>query len=423
MEKVFLILVLFAFGTTTAWAQDCQFKDVVLKSGSKGEEVTKLQKFLVDQKLLKTNVFGTFGPATKKAVQVFQKNNKLKQSGILDQATIGFLNNRCTSQTATQINSTSSAQVAPGVQEAGPFKLEIFADKTRVQPDEQITFTVKLTNVSNATVTNYRLGQVDCAGYDLLIEPSLLFDGKSDFWPVATFNNYNPCLSRNRNNYIENVPPGKSFEAKVPYRNFSKSTTNQMISFGDVTEGDHSALAVFEIFDPSGKSIKLKSNVLKFYTVVDKYLEFPVVSINLKVDKTRLTMGEYMKMEASVKNVGKDDFQIVYGQAGNITEDRAFYIDGIYDDKFFFSANNQSVYSNLEQDTLFKNFTGTFKVGEEKLYSSFSGLPQKNFTNDQTFFKRVKGKHYIQFVVVYMDNFGRSKKYESNKVPFEVIVE
>jgi hypothetical protein len=46
-----------------------------LKSNSSGEDVKKLQKFLVKQELLKTKSFGYFGPLTKKAVMQFQQNN------------------------------------------------------------------------------------------------------------------------------------------------------------------------------------------------------------------------------------------------------------------------------------------------------------------------------------------------------------
>jgi hypothetical protein len=56
-----------------------------LKSGSKGESVKKVQKFLG----LKAD--GDFGPGTEKAVKAFQLANKLKSDGIVDSATFKAL--------------------------------------------------------------------------------------------------------------------------------------------------------------------------------------------------------------------------------------------------------------------------------------------------------------------------------------------
>ena len=56
-----------------------------LKSGSKGESVKKVQKFLG----LKAD--GDFGPGTEKAVRAFQSANKLKSDGIVDSITFKAL--------------------------------------------------------------------------------------------------------------------------------------------------------------------------------------------------------------------------------------------------------------------------------------------------------------------------------------------
>jgi hypothetical protein len=56
-----------------------------LKSGSKGESVKKVQKFLG----LKAD--GDFGPGTEKAVKAFQSANKLKSDGIVDSITFKAL--------------------------------------------------------------------------------------------------------------------------------------------------------------------------------------------------------------------------------------------------------------------------------------------------------------------------------------------
>jgi hypothetical protein len=64
-----------------------------LKLGNSGDEVTKLQKFLVSKNYLKTKTFGYFGSGTKTALIKYQKANKLKQTGQLDSQTLIFINN------------------------------------------------------------------------------------------------------------------------------------------------------------------------------------------------------------------------------------------------------------------------------------------------------------------------------------------
>jgi hypothetical protein len=56
-----------------------------LKSGSKGNSVKKVQKFLG------INADGDFGPGTEKAVKAFQSANKLKSDGIVDSITFKAL--------------------------------------------------------------------------------------------------------------------------------------------------------------------------------------------------------------------------------------------------------------------------------------------------------------------------------------------
>ena len=64
----------------------------VLKSGSKGGPVKKLQEQLnKDGAKPKLNVDGIFGPLTKEAVKAFQKKSKLKADGIVGRMTLLYL--------------------------------------------------------------------------------------------------------------------------------------------------------------------------------------------------------------------------------------------------------------------------------------------------------------------------------------------
>jgi hypothetical protein len=63
-----------------------------IKLGSKGEEVTQLQKKLKTLGYFNTTVTGTFGPITEKAVKAFQKAHKLSQVGNVGPKTRVLLN-------------------------------------------------------------------------------------------------------------------------------------------------------------------------------------------------------------------------------------------------------------------------------------------------------------------------------------------
>nr|WP_059173937.1 L,D-transpeptidase family protein [Bacillus sp. FJAT-27445] len=60
---------------------------VVLKKGSKGEDVKTLQKVLTQIGYPTKGIDGVFGQGTEEAAKKFQKNNKLKVTGIVDAAT------------------------------------------------------------------------------------------------------------------------------------------------------------------------------------------------------------------------------------------------------------------------------------------------------------------------------------------------
>ncbi|MBQ4168858.1 MAG: peptidoglycan-binding protein, partial [Bacteroidales bacterium] len=63
-----------------------------LEPGAKGEEVKVMQEFLKEQGFFKGTPSPTYGPATKKAVQQFQKANGLQETGIADSETIKCIN-------------------------------------------------------------------------------------------------------------------------------------------------------------------------------------------------------------------------------------------------------------------------------------------------------------------------------------------
>jgi hypothetical protein len=78
--------------TTTNTSTTFQFTKSI-KLGSKGAEVTQLQKKLKDLGYFNTTVTGTFGPITEKAVKAFQKAHKLPQVGNVGPKTRALLNN------------------------------------------------------------------------------------------------------------------------------------------------------------------------------------------------------------------------------------------------------------------------------------------------------------------------------------------
>jgi putative chitinase len=89
---------------------------MLLKRGSTGDDVKKLQaKLGVDPT-------GTFGPKTEEAVKSWQKNNGLKDDGIVGSITWSKLFGTVT-ETKTESSSTSTPQSAP-ITSVGDIKLE-----------------------------------------------------------------------------------------------------------------------------------------------------------------------------------------------------------------------------------------------------------------------------------------------------------
>jgi peptidoglycan hydrolase-like protein with peptidoglycan-binding domain len=73
-----------------------QLLPTLIGKGSKGEEVKQIQQRLFDLKLLKTDTMvptGFFGRLTQQALITFQKNNRLKPTGTLDELTKKMLFN------------------------------------------------------------------------------------------------------------------------------------------------------------------------------------------------------------------------------------------------------------------------------------------------------------------------------------------
>jgi peptidoglycan hydrolase-like protein with peptidoglycan-binding domain len=79
--------------TTTPTTQTTYFYFTLpLKYGSKGIEVTELQKRLISEGYLSATANGTFGPATESAVKAFQKAHGLEQLGSVGPGTRAALN-------------------------------------------------------------------------------------------------------------------------------------------------------------------------------------------------------------------------------------------------------------------------------------------------------------------------------------------
>lgn len=79
------------FPATTSRAPASQPANSVLREGSRGTEVTRIQQRLIELRLLNTRATGVFGPATKDAVIRFQRANGLTADGIVGPATLRLL--------------------------------------------------------------------------------------------------------------------------------------------------------------------------------------------------------------------------------------------------------------------------------------------------------------------------------------------
>lgn len=78
-------VVIFCFSSTAQAASE------LLRLGSRGEEVKKLQQALIEKGYLDGNADGIFGPKTENAVIAFQKAQGIKQDGIAGSVTQALL--------------------------------------------------------------------------------------------------------------------------------------------------------------------------------------------------------------------------------------------------------------------------------------------------------------------------------------------
>ena len=79
------------FPTTTSRSPVPQTTTTVLREGSRGAEVTRLQQRLIELGFLNTRATGVFGPLTKDAVLRFQRANGLTSDGVVGHSTVTAL--------------------------------------------------------------------------------------------------------------------------------------------------------------------------------------------------------------------------------------------------------------------------------------------------------------------------------------------
>jgi N-acetylmuramoyl-L-alanine amidase len=96
------------FPASTSRSPATQPANSVLREGSRGAEVTRIQQRLIELRLLNTRATGVFGPATKDAVIRFQRSNGLSADGIVGAATLRLLfpSNQQANPTTNPITST-----------------------------------------------------------------------------------------------------------------------------------------------------------------------------------------------------------------------------------------------------------------------------------------------------------------------------
>ena len=90
MKKIIAALlaaVLALTGMAAAFAEGNE----ILRKGDSGEKVTWIQTRLIELEYLEGNATGTFDDATEKALQWFQKDNRLLATGMADETTMNVL--------------------------------------------------------------------------------------------------------------------------------------------------------------------------------------------------------------------------------------------------------------------------------------------------------------------------------------------
>jgi hypothetical protein len=125
MNKIVSIIALAAFslsGASAVFAQSyssgtCVSLSRTMSYGSRGSDVTQLQRFLVSQNYPGGGswmITGTFGPATQTAVRNFQQQNGLSISGSVDSATRNAVNQvSCYGSSSYNYSNASSQSYLP----------------------------------------------------------------------------------------------------------------------------------------------------------------------------------------------------------------------------------------------------------------------------------------------------------------------
>lgn len=405
--------------TSNVFAQSCEEFKSELKLGSKGEEVTQLQKFLVAGRTLTTSNFGYFGPATKSAILKFQKNNNLKQTGNFDRNTLVVANKRCNVLVNIATSTTSSIRASSTVQVSDSFKLEITSDKYTVEPDGQIIFNVKLTNVGTTTYKDIKLGLKKCSSDDFDLNADLKFDGISDFWATPLMGN-GICNQKIIGNFITDFKLGDSYTKSFAYKNFATNPNNTILNPGKVTEGVHTANASYS-FSVNGKQVNIKSNELKFYTKT-KNKENINVKVMASVDKKLYKKGEQIKMLMTLKNIGKEEVNFSSYNGNCVPSYVEFLIDGFHSNlQFFVEKPNDIRCFNLMDPLNFINIK--IMPGEEKVFSLNGSMPQFIKSDDNYLIKKLKGTHTLQAKFYYPDALVGYREFKSDPVKFEVVLD
>lgn len=149
MKKLNLIVILLvAFLCTTitvnATTLDCS---TTLKKGSKGESVKVLQTILNEKENCGLDPDGSFGNLTKSCVIKFQKDNNLRQDGIVGSATCNAL------------NGTTSSTVITTYEETSTVRAVVIVDEANVRKSAS-TSSTKITSVKSGTVVRI-VGETD----------------------------------------------------------------------------------------------------------------------------------------------------------------------------------------------------------------------------------------------------------------------
>ncbi len=121
--------------TSPTPAQTGAMSDGVLKQGEKGEDVTRLQEAL-NRNGAKLEADGNFGPATKAAVETYQRSNNLDVDGVAGAKTLAALNVTQQQSATAQPTATQPTTAQPTAAQPTPTQ-PTTAEPTAAQPTPQ----------------------------------------------------------------------------------------------------------------------------------------------------------------------------------------------------------------------------------------------------------------------------------------------